>query len=81
MVAPALAGREEGLPMNTKLELVSDRGGDGRDTPQVEAAHEPEMRLIARRGRSRIARAWRELRADERGAITAEYAIVLMARV
>lgn len=57
--------------MTTKLELVSDRSGSEPD--------EPRFAVHSRRGR--CGRLLRRLQADERGAVTAEYAIVILAGV
>lgn len=73
--------------MRPVLELVSDRSAsrpDGPDRPG--AAAQPPLVAQPRCSRRRLGRAHpmcglRELRDDDRGAVTAEYAIVIMAAV
>ncbi|MEV8337655.1 DUF4244 domain-containing protein [Leucobacter sp. NPDC077196] len=80
--------------MHPTLQLVSDQGSPLEDREQRRRrahepreqrrrrAHEPRERGAARRSaRSTLAQEARALAADERGAVTAEYAIVIMAAV
>lgn len=73
--------------MNTKLELVSDRGvALPKQPPSPPGDHHPVFMARARRSgaaarRTRKPPAARELLGDERGAITAEYAVVILAAV
>lgn len=70
--------------MQPTLQLVADRGAllNRRTRSQHMRAHPSAYRPPAGRGRTpRLARGLRELASDERGAVTAEYAIVIMAAV
>lgn len=67
--------------MNNTLSLVSNddtRPSKVIDTPSGNTAEPP---LIAQPRRGPWARRLQELRADEHGAVTAEYAIVILASV
>lgn len=72
--------------MRPVLELVSDRSASRPEKPDQPGVAEPQLVAQPRCSRRRLGRAHpmcglRELRDDDRGAVTAEYAIVIMAAV
>lgn len=76
--------------MNTRLELVPDRSaaeapdaarGPGPDEPRTAPAGSERAPAFLAPPRGGAAVRLRRLLADERGAVTAEYAIVIMAAV
>ncbi|MEJ6489592.1 DUF4244 domain-containing protein [Leucobacter sp. USCH14] len=67
--------------MQPTLQLVSDRGSTPEHNDQQRRrAHKTRKRRAVSAGSRALTREVRELADDERGAVTAEYAIVIMAR-
>ena len=68
--------------MQPTLQLVSDRRSTSeRNDQQRRRAHPKRQRRAVRAGNRALTRELRALADDERGAVTAEYAIVIMAAV
>lgn len=86
MNAPVFAGAvlNERTSMATELILVADRSGEKPESHEKLDAREadsPHIDFIVHPRRSRLSRLVHRFRRDERGAVTAEYAIIILAGV